>query len=439
MLQDSKKTKKLLIEELEELRKKNAELEEIRKGQIEELRKANEAIGCYFPLLEQLNDCIYVIFDRKYEFVNQTFEELFGYKVNEICNPSFDFMDLIAPESRKLVQKKLSQGYRGEFNIQQFEFTGIRKDGKKIECHTSVIFIPYKWGVAVHGILNDISARKRINEELQKTQEEIQTALDSIPTSIFYSNLENQFVKVNDAFCKLLGMKRENILGKKISDLFPNLSEDQFTQYWRDYKEVIETGKARRGMIEMFPSNTGRKWIQTDKMPYKNEQGEIQGVVCLAIDITTIRETEEKLWYLSFHDVFTGLYNRAYFEEEITRLEGSRQFPITVIEMHLQNYATVHDKIGISAGNDLLKSTSELMKMFRTEDVVARIESDKFVALLPLSTESIGETILARLNQALERQHAKSGVKPEISFSIKTAEKGTSLSELLKNAGLISK
>ena len=87
-------------------------------------------------------------------------------------------------------------------------------------------------------------------------------------------------------------------------------------QYWEDNQQVMSDGQSKRGVIEMFPSNVGRKWIQTDKMPYRNEKLEIEGVVSLAIDITNIRETEEKLWYLSFHDVFTGLYNRAFFEKK---------------------------------------------------------------------------------------------------------------------------
>ena len=134
-------------------------------------------------------------------------------------------MTIIAPESRDFVKRKFSEGYRGDFNIQQFEYTGLKKDGRKIECHTSIIYIPYKWGVAIHGIINDVSVRKRINEELQKTKDNLQIALDSIPTSIFYTDKNNRLIQVNDAFCRLLGLSREAILGRTIAELFPNLPE----------------------------------------------------------------------------------------------------------------------------------------------------------------------------------------------------------------------
>ena len=435
MPNDQKKTKKQLLEELELLRQKNSELEEIKLRQMEDLRKADEAMRCSFPILEQHNDGIFVIFDRQFEFINQKLEDLFGYTMQEMCGTGFELMSIVAPESRSFVKRKFDEGYRGEFNAQQFEFTGIKKDGRKIECHTSIIFIPYKWGVAIHGILNDVSVRKRIDEELQKSQDNLQVALDSIPTSIFYTDKNHRFFQVNDAFCKLLGLPKEEILNRNISELFPNLPEQQFNQYWQDNQEVIVDGQPKRGIIEMIPSNIGRKWIQSDKMPYRNAKSEIDGVVCLAIDITNIRETEEKLWYLSFHDVFTGLYNRAFFEEEILRLEGGRFYPFTFINATVTNYHTVNQIHGVSAGNLLLKKTAAILNTFRTEDIVARIDDNSFAVLLPMSSQETGESIAARLKEALDKESADSTEPhPEVHFEIKTIDKETPLMNFLKKA-----
>jgi PAS domain S-box-containing protein/diguanylate cyclase (GGDEF)-like protein len=433
MMSDQKKTKKQLVEELDLLRKKNSELEEIKLRQIEDLRKANEAMRYGFPILEQQNDGIFVIFDRQFEFVNQKIEDLFGYSMQEICGTGFELMSLIAPESRKFVRRKLDEGYRGEFNAQQFEFTGIKKDSRKIECYTSIIFIPYKWGVAIHGVLNDISVKKRINDELQKPQDNLQIALDSIPTSIFYTDRSHRFFQINDAFSRLLGLPREEILNRNISELFPHLPEKQFAQYSHDNQQVMDDGRPKRGIIEMFPSTVGRKWIQADKMPYVNEKSEVEGVVCLAIDITNIRDTEEKLWYLSFHDVFTGLYNKAFFEEEILRLEGGRFYPFTFIEAIVTNYTEVNHKHGISAGNDLVKKTAAVLRTFRTEDIVARIDDNCFAVLLPMSSKETGESIAARLKGLLDKQATESGgIFPEVQFEIRTVERETPLANFLK-------
>ena len=142
------KTKQQLLDELLVLQNRLSELEKEAKQAQQDF---GEKMGRYFPQLEQMNEAIYVIFDRKYEFVNQRFADMFGVTQEEVCHPHFDLMQLIAPESRRFVREKYRQGFHGEYPTQQFEFAGMTKDGTKIECETFVLYIPYKWGVAMHG------------------------------------------------------------------------------------------------------------------------------------------------------------------------------------------------------------------------------------------------------------------------------------------------
>jgi diguanylate cyclase (GGDEF)-like protein len=125
---------------------------------------------------------------------------------------------------------------------------------------------------------------------------------------------------------------------------------------------------------------------------------------------------------LSFYDVLTGLYNRAYFEDEISRLENSRQFPITFINIKIEDLRSVNDRHGIDTGNNLLRQTAKILKIFRAEDVVARISGDRFAALLPLSDKSIGESALVRLKEALASHNKNHDGIPllKLSFSAET-------------------
>jgi diguanylate cyclase (GGDEF)-like protein len=133
--------------------------------------------------------------------------------------------------------------------------------------------------------------------------------------------------------------------------------------------------------------------------------------------------------------VLSGLYNRAYFEEEMYRLEKGRQFPISIVTLKLNDLQAVNERDGIAAGNELLKHTAKVLKAFRTEDIVARIGGDRFAALLPFTNPSLGKTIVKRLKDALEahNKHCK-GMPLELSFGIATGEKGSFLSDILKTA-----
>jgi diguanylate cyclase (GGDEF)-like protein/PAS domain S-box-containing protein len=434
-MRTSSRTKKQLIDEITALELRISEMEATEREVGQAQWDFGERIGRFFPQERHIEESIYVIFDRKYEFINDQFAEMFGVTPEEVCDHGFDPMKLVAPESRNFIQEKFRKASRGAFSAQQYEFTGMTKEGARIECETFVLFIPYKWGVAIHGMLRDISMQKRIGEELQRHRSDLQIVLNSIPASIFYTDREHRFIQANKAFCKSLGFPLEQILDKTFADLFPNLPAEQLSHFFEVSDQVMSSGISKRRFIEILPSVRGRRWIQNDRMPYRDDAGNIIGVICLAIDISNIRETEEKLLYMSFHDVLTGLYNRTYFEEGLNRLEKGRQFPISVITVRVDDLLAVNESAGIAAGNELLVRTAKILKIFRTEDVVARIGGDRFAALMPSSDPSIGENVLMRLKMKIEEHNKQYEGEPlKLSVGLATGMKGCSLFDLLTQA-----
>lgn len=434
-MKTTSKTKKQLIDEITDLKLRISELEDANRATGKIQRDFGARIERYFPKANHMQEAIYVIFDRKYEFINNQFSEMFGYASEEICHPEFDPMLLVAPESKNFIREQYRMAARGEFTSRQFEYTGITKHGSRIECETFVLFVPYKWGVAIHGMLRNITVQKRISEELQRQRVDLQIVLNSIPTSVFYTDKQHRFTRANKAFCRALGFPHEEIIGKSFKDLFPNLPSEQLSHFYDVSDEVMATGLAKRGFVDTLPSIRGRRWIQVDRMPCRDEDGDIIGVICLAIDINEFKETEEKLWYMSFHDVLTGLYNRTYFDEELNRHENGRQFPISIITAKVEDLLAVNEREGIAAGNDLLKNTAKVMKIFRNEDVLARVGGDMFAALMPSTDQSIGQSILQRLRKNIEDYNRRNkGDELNIAFGLATAEKGTSLFETLVKA-----
>jgi len=148
------------------------------------------------------------------------------------------------------------------------------------------------------------------------------------------------------------------------------------------------------------------------------------------------KQAEEKLKYLSIHDALTGLYNRAYFEDEMIRLEGGRQFPVSLIMVDLNGLKSVNDQLGHPAGDDLLRRTAQVLRSaFRTEDGVARIGGDEFAVVLPRVEAQAAALAVQRIREAV-RKHNEEHPELQISLSIgaATVDKGVPLMEAFREA-----
>lgn len=104
-----------------------------------------------------------------------------------------------------------------------------------------------------------------------------------------------------------------------------------------------------------------------------------------------------------FRDGLTGLYNRAYFDEEVKRLDCERQLPISVILGDLNALSLANEAFGRQAGDALLKAAAKVLrKICRSSDLLVRWKDDQFVLLLPHTSPDVAQAIAGRIEQAFD-------------------------------------
>ncbi len=127
---------------------------------------------------------------------------------------------------------------------------------------------------------------------LRRQQAEQQEIFDSVPAMIWYKDCDNRIVRANRPAATAAGLTPDAMEGRSVYELYP----DEAAKYHGDDLEVIESGQAKRGIIEMLQASSGEKrWVRTDKVPYQDESGKIVGVVVFAVDITERQLAEEAL------------------------------------------------------------------------------------------------------------------------------------------------
>jgi diguanylate cyclase (GGDEF)-like protein len=156
-----------------------------------------------------------------------------------------------------------------------------------------------------------------------------------------------------------------------------------------------------------FPSTTGRVW-SLEIGPYSPDGRSIDGVFCVARNVTGRREAERQLAHQALHDSLTGLANRVLFidrlDQALARLQRHAS-PLALLFVDLDHFKVVNDSLGHAAGDEVLvQAADRLRRALRPTDTIARFGGDEFVVLCEdAAGRAEAEEIAGRISVALAR------------------------------------
>lgn len=123
-------------------------------------------------------------------------------------------------------------------------------------------------------------------------QQQLQMIFDSLPVMIWYKDGHNKIIRCNKLAAAVRGLTIEQMENHYTEEIYP----DEAANYLADDLEVINSGEQKLGIVELHQTASGEKiWVRTDKIPYTDNEGEVIGVIVIALDITQLKRTEEEL------------------------------------------------------------------------------------------------------------------------------------------------
>ncbi|NLV27771.1 MAG: PAS domain S-box protein [Methanomicrobiales archaeon] len=132
-------------------------------------------------------------------------------------------------------------------------------------------------------VFEDITRRKQDEITLNMLINQYETILVNVPAMIWYKDTKNTFVKINPAAARVFGKTIPDIEGKKFPEIFPDSSDP----FLADDLNIIATGKPKFQIMEKLVSASGENiWVQSDKVPLFDNEGNVFGILIVSTDIT---------------------------------------------------------------------------------------------------------------------------------------------------------
>ncbi len=226
-----------------------------RKSAENALRESEEK---YRHLIENSGDAIYFLYNRHFEIVNKKFTELFGITTEQANSDNFDFIELVHPDSKPLIEERIKQQATGKHLDPKYEFKAIGAKGEILLVEASVTYIKYKKGIAAQGIIRDITEKRRLEQQLLQAQkmESIGTLAGGVAHDFNnlltvingYSDMIISSLKHDDPIYKKLNEIRK--AGKRAENLTRQLLAFSRKQIYKT--EIMEINDVIREMDKML-------------------------------------------------------------------------------------------------------------------------------------------------------------------------------------------
>lgn len=228
---------------------------------------------------------------------NQAAIDMFGYSLKEFKN--IGRLDLLDPDDPRIIDFLEARERTGKAVA---ELTCVRKNGEKFPCQlSSAIFSDITGKKTNSMVIMDITERHLAGEQnkiagnlVNEERNLLNTLIDHLPINVYIKDLQFRKTRVNRAEVEYMnGLSKEEILGKTDYELYPSHTAAVSV---KEDEEVLKTGIAIISKESVDHKIDGTvKYLLTSKIPLRNSENEITGLLGISYDITKIKEAENAL------------------------------------------------------------------------------------------------------------------------------------------------
>jgi PAS domain S-box-containing protein len=370
--------------------------------------------------------------------INRKMEEITGWNKNRLLELGWGHITHPDDLQKDIEYFRRLQG--GEIHGYSLEKRYIRPDGTIVWAELVVAKLTStNVSNSNHiALVQDITERKLMEKALYESERSKSILLSNLPGMAYRCNFDRAWTMkyVSDGCFALTGFRPESLINNKEVSFNDIITPEYREAVWKEWLRILPNKKPFQFEYEIETASGQKKWILEMGQGVYNEEEELDALEGILIDITERKESENHLKYVSEHDTWTGLYNRAYLEELLRQdaeIGSSGKKVLVGVNLNAINFLTM--AYGFNYSQALIKKIAEALSAYcRRECQLFYTFANRFVFYLR-DYENINEvvTFCEKIVNTLESLLMIERISGGIGIIEIDEENKNDVEELLKN------
>ncbi|MFZ6815808.1 PAS domain-containing sensor histidine kinase [Undibacterium sp. Rencai35W] len=248
----------------------------------------------YRTLIDHAPEAILVLDVVQNRFVeaNRHAAKLFGYSQLELLNLNARQLSSVLQEDGQDAAEVIRGHVASALSGQDVRFEWLCKNagGASVPCEIQLIKLPGKQEAQlVRCSIHDITERNAAKLAILRERNFLETLLEAMPIPIFYKDREGRYLGFNDAFLSMMHLRRDDIIHKKLEDW---VDQERLAFYREKDLQLYGTQEKQIFQRRINETSSDPRYVIFHRAVFKNQLGEVDGMIGAILDITELENTK---------------------------------------------------------------------------------------------------------------------------------------------------
>jgi PAS domain S-box-containing protein len=258
---------------------------------IEALESAQQALNQsedkYRLVIENVSEGVVLVQNKRFVFANPRACEISGYSAEDLRN--IEFPEVVHPDDREKVIDRHRRRLAGEDVEARYDFRTLHRDGKSTWIELGAVLIQWEGQVATLCFFSDISARKRLEENLRQTLVERETILENSLVGIVFLNPKGRVRWVNEGLRAMIGGQVADLIGTSLEPFYA--SREEYLRIGEQVAAAVCAGQSYETELQLRRPDGGLLWVYLSGKAV-NVFDLSLGTVWVVVDISARKQLE---------------------------------------------------------------------------------------------------------------------------------------------------